>query len=96
MGVYEFHSVDLRGGLLLLGVGGFATVAQLAMTRAYKRGNTLVSASLAYTTVVFASLLGVLLWKESLTFGAWLAIGVIVASGLISSWFSRANPADQD
>ena len=66
------------------------------MTRAYKRGNTLVSASLAYTTVVFASLLGVLLWKESLTFGAWLAIGVIVASGLISSWFSRANPADQD
>ncbi|WP_319243730.1 DMT family transporter [uncultured Propionivibrio sp.] len=96
MGLYEFHPVDLRNGLLLLGVGGFATVAQLAMTRAYKRGNTLVSASLAYTTVAFASLLGMAFWHESLTSSAWLAIGLIVSSGLISSWFSRANPADQD
>lgn len=96
MGLYEFHPVGLRGGLLLLGVGGFATVAQLAMTRAYKRGNTLVSASLAYTTVAFASLLGMAFWHEALTPSAWLAIGLIVSSGLISSWFSRANPADQD
>jgi hypothetical protein len=27
---------------------------------------------------------------------AWLAIGLIVASGLVATWFSRANPADQD
>ena len=36
--LYEFHPVDLRGGLELVGVGASATVAQLAMTRAYKRG----------------------------------------------------------
>ena len=29
--LYKFHPLDLRGGLLLLGVGGFATAAQLAM-----------------------------------------------------------------
>lgn len=96
MALYEFHPVDLRGGLLLIGVGALATVAQLAMTRAYKRGNTLVSASLAYTTVAFASVFGMLLWQDVLSPGAWLAIAVIVASGLISSWLSRANPADQD
>ena len=44
------------GAGLLLGVGIFATLAQLAMTRAYSRGRTLVAASLAYTAVVFASL----------------------------------------
>ncbi len=94
--LYEFHPVDLRGGLLLLGVGAFATVAQLAMTRAYKRGNTLVAASLAYSTVIFASLFGMLLWQETLTLGAWLAILLIVASGIVTSWFSRVNPAEQD
>jgi len=96
MVLYEFHPVDLRGGLLLLGVGAFATVSQLAMTRAYKRGNTLVSASLAYSTVIFASLLGMLLWQEVLSLGAWLAIALIIFSGLIATWFSRANPAEQD
>ncbi|MEI7429488.1 MAG: DMT family transporter [Betaproteobacteria bacterium] len=96
MVLYEFHAVDLRGGLLLLGVGASATVAQLTMTRAYKRGNTLVAASLAYTTVIFASIFGMFLWQETLSLGAWLAIALIILSGLISTWFSRANPAEQD
>ena len=94
--VYEFHPLNLRGGLLLLGVGGFATAAQLAMTRAYTRGNTLVSASLAYSTVIFASLFGMLFWQETLSPDAWLAVALIVASGLVSTWFSRTNPAEQD
>lgn len=96
MAFFEFHAVDLRGGLLLLGVGTFGTLAQLVMTRAYKRGNTLVSASLAYSTVIFASLFGMLFWKETLTAGAWSAIALIVCSGVFSTWYSRANPADQD
>ena len=94
--VYEFHPLNLRGGLLLLGVGGFATAAQLAMTRAYTRGNTLVSASLAYSTVIFASLFGMLFWQETLSRDAWLAVVLIIASGLVSTWFSRTNPAEQD
>ena len=96
MVLFEFHPIDLRGGLLLLGVGSFGTLAQLAMTRAYKRGKTLVSASLAYSTVIFASLFGMLFWQEALSLGAWLAIALIIASGLVATWFSRANPAEQD
>ena len=94
--LYKFHPLDLRGGLLLLGVGGFATAAQFAMTRAYTRGNTLVSASLAYSTVIFASLFGMLFWQETLSRDAWLAVVLIIASGLVSTWFSRTNPAEQD
>ncbi|MBN9423817.1 MAG: hypothetical protein BGO63_02025 [Candidatus Accumulibacter sp. 66-26] len=96
MAVQGFHAVDLRSGLLLLGVGAFATLAQLAMTRAYRRGKTLVAASLAYSTVVFASLFGMLFWAEKLSPEAWLAIALIVASGMAASRFSRANPAEQD
>ena len=90
------HSVDGRGLMLLLSVGVLATAAQLAMTRAYKRGKTLVSASLAYTTVAFSSVLGMFVWNEMLSPAAWGAIALIVASGLATTWFSRANPADQD
>lgn len=96
MVLFEFHHVDVRSALLLLGMGSFATLAQLAMTRAYKRGKTFLSASLAYTTVVFASLFGMLIWQETLSAGAWLAIALIVASGIVSAHYSRANPAEQD
>ena len=92
----ELHPVDLRSGLLLLGVASFATAAQLAMTRAYSRGKTLMSAALAYSTVIFSSLFGMLLWGEVLDASAWLAIGLIVASGVAATHFSRANPAEND
>lgn len=92
----SLHTVDGRGLMLLLSVGVLATAAQLAMTRAYKRGKTLVSASLAYTTVAFSSVLGMFVWSEMLSPAAWGAIALIVASGLATTWFSRANPADQD
>ena len=68
----------------LLGLGLSATIAQLAMTRAYRTGNTLIVASLAYTTVIFASLFGVIFWHEALSVSEYFAIGLIVLSGLIS------------
>ena len=92
----EIHAVDLRSGLLLLGVASFATVAQLAMTRAYTRGKTLMSAALAYSTVIFSSLFGMLFWGEVMDASAWLAVGLIVASGIAATHFSRANPAESD
>ena len=92
----DMHAVDLRSGLLLLGVACFATVAQLAMTRAYSRGKTLMSAALAYSTVIFSSLFGMLFWGEVMDDASWLAIGLIFASGVAATHFSRANPAESD
>lgn len=79
-----FHRLNWQDMPLLIGLGATATVAQLAMTRAYRTGDTLVVASLAYTTVVLASLFGVLWWGEQLSIGDCLAISLIVLSGLIS------------
>jgi S-adenosylmethionine uptake transporter len=92
----DIHPVDLRSGLLLLGVACFATAAQLAMTRAYSRGKTLMSAALAYSTVIFSSLFGMLIWGEVMDASSWLAIGLIVASGVAATHFSRVNPAESD
>lgn len=90
------HAVGGQGLLLLLGVGGFGALAQLAMTRAYKYGKTLVSASLAYSTVVFSSLYGILIWDDQLDAFSWLGVGLVVGSGLLASQSARSAPAEQD
>lgn len=92
----EMHAVDLESGTLLLGVASFATAAQLAMTRAFTRGKTLMSATLAYSTVIFSSLFGMLFWGEVLAASSWLAIGLIILSGIAATHFSRASPVEQD
>lgn len=92
----ELHPVDWRSGGLLLSVAAFATAAQLAMTRAYARGRTLMSAALGYSTVVFSSLFGLVFWGEVLPPSAWTAIGLIVLSGVGATHFSRAAPVEQD
>lgn len=94
--VGAIHAIDLEGGLLLLGVGVFGGLAQLAMTRSYAKGRTLLSATLAYSTVVFSSLFGWLLWNDLLDALSWLAIGLIAASGLIASARSRTGAAESD
>jgi drug/metabolite transporter (DMT)-like permease len=70
--------------VVLIGVGASATIAQLAMTRAYRTGNPLVVGSLAYSTVVLASLFGIVLWGEMLSADRWIAVVLIVLSGIIS------------
>jgi drug/metabolite transporter (DMT)-like permease len=69
---------------VLLGLAASATLAQLALTRAYRTGRTLSVASLSYTTIVISSLFGILFWGEHLSIAEWLAIGLIVIGGLLS------------
>ena len=78
------HAITLQGFTILLGLGSSATLAQLAMTRAYRTGRTLVVGSLAYSTIVFASLFGMLLWDETLSLASWLGMAFIIASGVLS------------
>ncbi|MDR3352874.1 MAG: EamA family transporter [Zoogloeaceae bacterium] len=84
----RMHPLRLEGICMLAGVGIFATLGQLAMTRAYSRGNVLLSASLAYTTVVFATLFGVLFWEEHLDGMELTGMLLIMASGIMANRFS--------
>ncbi|MCE2898729.1 MAG: DMT family transporter [Betaproteobacteria bacterium] len=67
----------------LLGVGATATVGQLAMTRAYLTGNTLVVGAFAYSTVVFSTLFGLTLWGERLAPVALAGMALIIAGGVL-------------
>ena len=82
--LHVFHAITFQSLMLLIGLGSTATLAQLAMTRAYRTGNTLVVGSLAYSTVVFASLFGILVWGDVLPMTSWFAISLIVLSGVLS------------
>lgn len=85
-----FNPLSLHDLPLLLGLGLSATAAQLAMTRAYGKGDPLTVGSLAYSTVIFASLFDVVLWQENLSLVNWIAIALIVFSGILSvKWTAR-------
>ncbi len=86
---YSFTPITWDDLPIIIGLGFSATLAQLAMTRAYRTGNTLTVASLAYATVIFASLFGAWIWQETLTLSEYAAIGIIILGGLISLHSSR-------
>lgn len=79
-----FHPITPFNFLLLMGIGVTATLAQLALTRAYHRGKVLVVGALAYSTVLFACVWGILIWDEALSLLSLIGIGCIVAGGLLS------------
>lgn len=89
--IHEYHPLRSEDILPLLSLGAFATMGQLTMTRAYRTGNPFVVGSLAYTTVVIASLIAYLVWQETMSTQSWLAIGGIIFAGLISV-YSNTHP----
>lgn len=79
-----FHPITSFNFLLLMGIGITATLAQFALTRAYRTGKVLVVSALAYSTVLFACVWGILIWDEILSLFSLTGIGCIVAGGLLS------------
>ena len=90
-----FHAFGLRGALILLGLGICAVLGQLAMTQAYKDGEPLTVASLAFSTVVFTVLASAVLWNEHLSLGSWLAMALIIASGVLAIRVQAASTSSQ-
>jgi drug/metabolite transporter (DMT)-like permease len=83
-----WHALDLGGALLMLAMGVSATLAQMAMTRAYGTGETLVVANLQYTGIIFSSVWGMLLWGDRFDWHVWLGMAVILGSGLAVTYYN--------
>ncbi|BDB25029.1 DMT family transporter [Cupriavidus sp. P-10] len=82
------------GAGLLLAIGILATLGQTAMTRAYKRGNTLLTANLQYAGIVFSSIWGMLIWSDKLNWLSWLGMGLIIASGIATTLMRARQGTD--
>lgn len=85
LGFWGASSLNWKYGLWLLPMGVLATVGQWCMTRAYRRGSTLVVANLQYSGIVFAAIYSLLLFGDQLSTLAWLGILTITVSGVTAT-----------
>lgn len=90
-GPAAMHAVDWKNGALMLGLGVSATVAQMAMTRAYRVGKTLVVANLQYTGIIFSSVIGAVLWGDVFDWHVWLGMAIILVSGVAVTFYNTRN-----
>jgi S-adenosylmethionine uptake transporter len=94
------HGHTLRGAMLLLAIGGLATVAQWLMTRAYATGSAMAISALQYLGIAYAFGLGVWLFDDPVTVQALAGMALIVAAGIAATQLrsrvprSDANPTE--
>jgi S-adenosylmethionine uptake transporter len=81
----DVHSHTVQGLVLLLLIGLLGTLGQWAVSRAYGHGSVLVSAALQYSGVIFAALLGTLVWGEAIGGVAWSGIAVVIVAGVVAT-----------
>jgi S-adenosylmethionine uptake transporter len=91
--VTPWSEVRLQDALWVIPIGILASLGQWCMTRAYRKGATLVVASMQYSGIVFAALFSLLLFGDKIAPMGWLGIAVIVISGVLATVLrSRAMP----
>ncbi len=86
--LFGFHALDGTGVALLLAVGLSATIAQLAMTRAYAAGGTLLTANLGFTGILFSSAWGIWLFGDTIDAVSGWGMAIIVAAGIVATWMT--------
>ena len=87
-----FSALTASNWLNLGLMGAAATLAQLAMTRAYHAGNPLVVGSFAYSTVVFSAIVGVIFFNELLPLISVVGIAVIIGAGILAKISGGTKP----
>ena len=81
----EIHNIQFKYILILFGLGVSATIAQIAITKAYRVGNTLGNAGLSYLTIIFSTIIGVVWLDEFIEWQTAFGIFLIIISGIFAS-----------
>lgn len=95
-----WHQQDWPGAidlLWLLGTGLFATIGQLQLTRAYAAAPAGRIAAIGYSAVIFAGLLGWLVWAETPDVYSLVGAVLVIATCILAtrdSGRARATPED--
>lgn len=93
MAPQHWTPLTLANGWIVLAMGLAGALGQLTMTRAYGKGSAHVSAALSYSSIVFSSLLGIMVWGDVLPLVAWLGIALIIAAGILAVRLAPVTPA---
>jgi drug/metabolite transporter (DMT)-like permease len=90
-----FHPLRWNNFWIVIGIGFCGTVAQLAMTRAYRTGNTLVVGALSYSTLVFGAIATFIVWNEHLPPFEIAGIAVIITSGIMAMRVEKKEAVEE-
>lgn len=85
IGFTHHQKITINDIWILIPLGLSATIAQIAMTRAYRLGNTLTIGALSYLTVVFSSLISLMYFNETMRMEDIIGALMIILSGAIAS-----------
>jgi drug/metabolite transporter (DMT)-like permease len=94
-GTSEFHAMTWSGATILFFLGLCGTLAQLAMTRAYRTGNTLVVGAFSYSSIVFATIATIVLWDVRLGPVELAGMAIIVASGVLAMRVEKKEQVEE-
>ena len=86
LGVSDFVWPTVNGWWVLLGVGCFTQLGQLALTKAMQFDAASRVTSLSYVQIVFAAILGWLFFGEIPTEATLLGGGLILMGAAVSAW----------
>ena len=86
LGSADFVSPTAAGWWVLLGVGCFTQLGQLALTKAMQRDAASRVTSLSYVQIIFAAILGWLAFGEIPTPATLLGGGLILMGAMVSAW----------
>ena len=81
----DISNINYKYTLILIGLGVSATIAQIAITKAYRVGNTLGNAGLSYLTIIFSTIIGVVWLDEFIEWQTAFGIFLIIISGMFAS-----------
>lgn len=70
----------------MLALGSIGVVGHLLMTRAFHYSSPVLLAPFSYLQILFAALLGLLIFAHRPDGGALLGMAVIISAGLLSAW----------
>ncbi len=85
IGFTHHQKITINDIWILIPLGLSATIAQIAMTRAYRLGNTLTIGALSYLTIVFSSLISLMYFNETMRMEDIIGALMIILSGVIAS-----------
>ena len=95
LSISTFHPVRWSNVWVVIGIGASGTAAQLAMTRAYRTGNTLVCGALSYSTLVFGAIATFIVWNERLAPLEWVGMAIIIASGILAMRVEKKEEVEE-
>lgn len=78
---HGWRALEPIDGWIIAGVGVAGSLAQIALTEAFRRGEASLIAPLEYTALIWGVVLDVALWGVLPDGITWLGAGIIVASG---------------